>query len=190
MNEPRSRQPGSGRTEELRLSMQEMITLAVEGAVSEALRNNDSSQHAIQIDCRGELKQMRELVTTGFHNVNSRLDDFREQLAVGNTKFAVLEVQHKHLSDAMVKVDNDRGRPRRSSSPAAAVDPDAAPLINPKVWNALILAVVAALGTGLGALIWERVRRPDPITSAPPAIYQPLAQPPQPTPPAVASHAP
>jgi hypothetical protein len=151
--------------------MQEMISLAVEGAVAKVVRDSDSSSHAVQVDCRGELKQMRDTISSGFATVNGRLDEFKDQLAEGNTKFAVLALEQTHIKE---KIGTDR-RPRRA---VTEVDPDSAPLISPKLWNTLILAVVTAVGAGIGALAWERLRRPDPVvapqTTQPTGHQQPL----------------
>lgn len=149
------------------LNMQEIVQLSVEKAVSKVLE--ESGQHASRFDCRGELKRMAESITLGFERVNDRLDDVNRSLATGATKFAVMDVEHSHLRTAVEDLEKSLDKREASNyrlrgtgplAPAPLSD-DEKPLVSPKVWNALLIAAVGALGTAGGAFVWDRIRGAD-----------------------------
>lgn len=159
-NDDRAR---SGRTGEMLLSMQEIIQLSVESAVSKVL--DESGKQSARTDCRGELERMSEAIRTGFRLVNDRLDDVKEELATGSTKFAVMDVEHRHLRAAVDGLERqakgrDTGGHRTQQSPKASPDDDR-PLVSPKIWNAMILAAVTAIAGAGGGLVWDRIRGSD-----------------------------
>ncbi len=168
------------------LNIQEVIQLAVSEAVETAVRKvvteSDSNVHRAQVDCRGELKRMSDTLHSGFQTVGTRLDKvdnciegFTSALAAGNTKFAVIEVEQRHLRSTVDEIKSRRAnRPLQPLQQLNAQgETEDAPLISPKVWNALLLAAVAAVGTGVGAFVWDKIRGPA-HQDQPAAISAPL----------------
>lgn len=162
----------------------EIVQLAVEGAVRKVIDDSSTDIHRAQVDCRGELARLASTLRDGIQsismrleNMSTRMDDVTTALASGNTRFAVMEVEHKHLKTSVDKLELNgvRSRARSSSEPfAPSRDPEATPLINPRLWNTLILAVVTAVGAGVGAFVWDKVRASDHPVSV--QVQQPAAK--------------
>lgn len=156
-----------------------VIEAAVESALRRVIDESDSNAHRAQVDCRGELKRLAESLHAGFVSVNARIDGIStsmagvtESLASGTTQFAVMEVEHRHLRTTVDRLDAARGR---RTTPLR--DPESIPLINPRLWNTLILAIVTAVGAGVGAFVWDRIHLVDHVDHQPPAISKPTAGP-------------
>jgi hypothetical protein len=91
------RKSGPGRQPGEHSSMHSIIQVAVAEAVRTVLEDSDSNAHRAQVDCRGELKKLSEMMQEGFQSVNDRFDSVGKQmvevtaaLASGNTRFAVM----------------------------------------------------------------------------------------------------
>lgn len=158
--------------------MEERISQAVASAVASSIpemlrqiRDESSDKH--------ELQNVQTALTRQIEGLGTKIDGVRTELADGNTRFALLE---RDVKDHRERLDEHSDRIyARPAGATSALQPTRqreekkpdAPLIHPKVWNVLILAVVGAIGTGAGALAWERFRGSDPAETKAPVVTGP-----------------
>lgn len=136
------------RTEENHLfAMQAAIVEAVQAAVKQA-----EAQRVPLVD----IDHLRDEIRDGFKDVRGDIAGINNRLALGEGKFEVMANRLNALERERDLREESRFRKTigGSSSMQKAqkeplVDPEEKPLISQKIWNAMIIAVVSALGTAL-----------------------------------------
>lgn len=207
-----------GRSGEHVMTQQELIASTVATALAAALpqaldriRDESSDRHAmkeLQTSINTSLREMRLDNKATSDALGGKIDAIRTELADGTVTFREHKFRIERVEQRLDEHSDAyrRGVPIPTPTPmthpqvggssglvAARREKDKAkdaPLISPKVWNTLILAIVGALGTGLGALGWEKIRGPDKAQVTTTTTTTMSATVPQPTVPSPAGHQP
>lgn len=168
------------------LSSAQMIAMAVSSAMSEQLpiiidkirdestdRGGIKALHKSVMDLHSELKTQ----TVG---INQQFDRVREKLSEGTTKMAlhaqVLDQYGDRLDSLQDRVYNRSGNTSELQRALRARDPKTdraeAPMINPKVWNVIVIAAITAVGTGVGTYVVDTFRAGQAATATQAAAAQ------------------
>ncbi len=160
--------PPASRSGELDL-IQEAIRVAVQSTIASLGRTPTEAE-----SCRQELDAIKAQLRTGFGEMREEFKEVRAEVAVvrsdladGKTEFALLnqrldmeketrDKEERARENREVREKEEQRVRERSPSKGTRVsrgptDPDEKPLVSPKVWNALILAVATAAGASIWA---------------------------------------
>lgn len=154
------------------LSSAQIIAMAVSSALSEQLPNiieklkDETTDHGGIKALHKSVLDLHSELRTQTVGINQQFDKVREKLSEGTTKMAlhaqVLDQYGDRLDSLQDRVYNRSGNTSELQRALRARDPKTdraeAPMINPKVWNIIIIAAITAVGTGVGTYVIDTFR--------------------------------